>query len=466
MFTDIKNDDLMMDLPIDGNSLDKYIETLKPSNEEIHVILSDLPDFLERVIKPYQRQDTQLISLISSITVLSSITARATFILRKRRMSPMLSTIIFAPPSSEKGLVKYSALLTYEVDKTLQKNKDIEQVKFIAAQKRYDQLIKKGQVATPPAKPSLHLLTFPANATSVAILDQLNHNGEHHGMLLVELELDIYVNSANKDHGNQNSAMLRLIGEQEPIRAATKGGGEVFVDLPKAAVLFVGTQSQVTKLFHSNDDGLYSRFLFFSFGGNPIFDLELDSDEFDLGKYAKELSKEFEQLYTHSNTQNVEVQFTASQLLSLQEFGKHHYKYIHEFMSENAGSLVKRHVNFVCRVASVLRLVDYYHQKDSALKVEVSDQQFEQALKLVKLSLYNALVLFRTLKGEREDSSKTEKFKFYDYLPNTFCKDDFLIDKIPFNISQRTVYNWLKEFIEAGLVIKEAQGRYKKVDQS
>lgn len=445
-----------------GSSLDTYIESLKPTSDEIEALLKELPDFIQKVIQPYDKQEAKLISLIGGITVLSSITSRASFLLRKRRISPMLSTIIFAPPSSDKGLIRYSALLTHDVDKALQKNKSIEQSKYNAAYKKYELQIKKGQICTPPVLPSLQLLTFPANATSVAVLDQLNLNGENHGMLLVELELDIYVNSAKKDHGNQNSAMLRLIAEQEPIRAATKGGGEVFVDVPKAAILFVGTLSQVSKLFFSNEDGLFSRFMFFEFGGSPIFDLELENEDVDLGYYAKTLSKEFESLYKHSLSRNVEICFTTSQLEELQLFGKYHYKYIYEFMSENAGSLIKRHVNFVCRVASVLRLVDYYQSQDTSSQITVTDEQFKSALVLVKLSLFNAIKLFRMLPGEKLDRELEEKLKFFDYLPSEFTSDDFKIDKVPFNVSGRTLYNWINSLTESGLVIKESHGKYRK----
>jgi hypothetical protein len=78
-------------------------------------------------------------------------------------------------------------------------------------------------------------------------------------------------------------------------------------------------------------------------------------------------------------------------------------------------------------------------------------------------SLFCGLELFKSLPGEIEETARVEKkMLFINALPAEFKTDDTITLINKFNISERTISRWLKEFVEAGFLERVKPGFFRK----
>ncbi len=151
---------------------------------------------------------------------------------------------LIAPPGANKGLMGRALRAARVLDRRLRDESE-------AALKAL-----RAQGASPDGSEPVGLI-LPADASAAGLVQALSQAGRP--VVIVETEIDATV-GGKSDDWRQTSPFLRRAGEHEPINVLRKGYA-TYVDRPEVAVLLAGTPDQLVRLIPSDQDGLYSRFL-------------------------------------------------------------------------------------------------------------------------------------------------------------------------------------------------------------
>ena len=380
---------------------------------------------------------------------------------------PQLMLLISYPPASGKGKLNHLLELINSInmevtDQTMQLAR-----KYKSALDMYKADIKKGSMSDEPIRPNQPLYLIPGNTTSSKLMQQLAENGDSQVGLIFETETDALANMLGTTHGLDNSMMLRKVYHHESISQMRKTKDEHFVaSRPKLSIIVSGTPSQIPKLFTSNSDGLFSRFMIVS-GTSPIVwkDVKPTEGSLPLSSQFKALGNNFYLLWKHHcNQKSLNIVFSDYQWGIINNQGDYLQTLCLEEGGENAVSIARRHMNMLTRIASILTATRHYESGSASGELQCNMTDFDIALGLTSYSFQQALVLFNKLPGEVHKNPK-RAMELYQMLPDIV----FSINQIKpvvdeMKVGERMIQRYINELKDAGLVIDVSNNRYKKVN--
>lgn len=362
------------------------------------------------------------IFITGMLTTLSAAMHNVYGVYNGEKVNPNLLSFVVAPAASGKSSIKYS--------------RDIL--------KCYHEVIK--------ASDSFNnkLFFLPANSSSSMLYELLETNG---GIgLIFETEADTLSNALKQEWGDF-SDVLRKCFHNEPISMARKQNSEYFeVENPRFGVCVTGTPEQVSKLIPSTENGLYSRFLFYSFSEEFVWNDALLTIEPTKQLYFEEFnSKICERLSTNDIR---EFRFTEEQSVEFNEV----FRSLSEQLVArypNAIDQIKRAGLKVYKVAMTLSAF-----RSTSDEIVCNDDDFKFALQTVtevylphqinvSMMLYNK---YKGLSGEE---------LLYVKLPSHFNREDIKA-AYEFPPSDRTITKYLEKLIESGKINRIAKGSYMK----
>jgi hypothetical protein len=399
-------------------------------------IYPKLPNLFKKIVDLQRTEQSKLMILASSIGVVSTLMSKTLFIYKQKEVAPLLSVLICAPPGSGKGVIKFSLMLFDKINDPS----------------------KNPIITTSESK-----LIAPANITAAALIDQLDKNGDDNGLLIFETEIDALSSSSGSQYGGQLLNMIRKGIEQEPISSTTKQSGEKRVNKPKLSVVMSGTPSQFQKLFPNNGDGTFSRFCFFSFSESDTFSLTDEDDGIVLDDEFRDLSDSVFEMYRAINSSGIKVSISKDMLTKLEAIAKPLENKLTILLGENSKAILYRHMNFICRMATVFCVVKNYEMQTIASSIAMDIDSFDAALKIGSMSLNNSLEYFSSLPGEYKYFDKDPVGKLYGKLPDFFTTKE--AKKITLDIGRegRRCSDYLNLLILRGDIQKIKHGHYLKV---
>lgn len=443
------------------------------SNERIFqenklvVVIANLPKMLSECVSLMDTIEEIKMILYSLTTITGSLMPKVWFNYAGKINFPALMTLISFPPASGKGKLSLLSLLLTPITKELKEQNSIALRKYDAEQKLYERNHRTVNIGEPPQKPNLPILVVPGNTTSSKLIEQLAENDGKKMVLLFETETDALTNMMHNKFGSDNSVILRKAYHHETISQMRKHNAEhLEVTSPKMAIVVSGTESQIPKLFHSNQDGLLSRFLIVK-GDAPLIWKNVKPCDVctPLNFEFEKLAKDFYQLYKFYELKNVEVKFTNSQWDKINKIGEQWLMQSNEEAGENATSIAKRHPNMALRIASVFTMVRYYEEKREDLIVYCSDTDFNNANWMMEESYKCSLEVFHSLPGKKkENDSRIEEF--YNLIPNEFQTKELAPIQEQMKIAERTKSRFLKQLVESGRLTSPKKGFYQKVSMA
>jgi hypothetical protein len=363
--------------------------------------------------------------LTGLITSLSAVMHNVTGVYDGGIVYPNLFSFVTAPAASGKGSIKYSKAIL----------------------KCYHETVRALSENSPQA------FFIPANNSASKIYEMLEANG---GIgLIFETEADTLSNSMKQEWGSF-SDVLRKAFHNEPISQARRLNDEFFeIDEPKFSICLTGTNEQVGRLISSTEDGLFSRFLFYSFSTefewkNTLMDVvptkqiyfnELNGDICDLLKGSKP------RRFNLNDSQIVIFNESFSKLSK-----RINYSY------PEALDQVKRAGLKVYKLAmtlSAFRTIDG--------DVTCNDDDFEFALNVVtEVYLPHQINVMRKLYSNNQNLSGAHYM--LSKLPENFDRGN--IDSVYEGANQppsdKTISNYVNSLIKQGKIARVSQGKYKK----
>ncbi len=430
-------------------------------------VYENIPPHLKKCCSIHNNSRERDVVLLGALGLLSGCFPNVTGIYRNRTTASNLFLFITAPPACGKGALEETRHLIHQIHKKLTDESD-------KALKRYRDEVRarRGGDQPLPVRPPIRRLFFPANTSSAMIMELLNDNNGRG--ILFETEADTLRKTLKQDWGDF-SDNLRKAFHHETMSSCRKDGFEcIEVENPKISVLLSGTPGQVTSLFGSSENGLFSRFLFYAFDAGVRWESIATgpNDALDFQEHYTNIGKDIQRL--HEIYQSKKIRFVLPV-----EFGEvidlvfsSRLEEVNAF-NEGAESVVKRLGLITFRIAMLLTIIrqgeQYLNSVDQLPEAfYCSQDDFKVAMQLTSTLYSHSLLIFRALPGQESSSFdiSADKLKFFHNLPNKFKRDEATNAGVKRGLSKDVVDKLLKRLVKKGLLERSQEyGHYEKVQK-
>ena len=429
-------------------------------------IFEKLPEILKKGCDVFTNRRQRDVFLTGALSILSGCMHNFIGLYNGDENRANLYSFVVAPAASgKKSLVSAKALGSkYHkklVNESEAKKKIYESEMQVYKKKLYDKKVL-GEELEMPKKPPFKVLYIPANNSSARLIQHLK-DGDQQG-IFCETEADSMGNVLKQDWGGY-SDLLRKAFHHEPISYSRKTNDEfVEIDSPCLSVALAGTPGQVVNLIKSSEDGLFSRFLFYTFKSELEWITASEKcNGVNLTSHFDQLSNEVLSFVEFiESMKRIEIKLTPNQWERLNEFGKNSLITLTCFINEDLASTSKRLGLILLRICMVLTALKYYDFKLKASEFLCADEDFEIALKLVKVYEQHAVFMFNELPKSSTGTDKALK-KFYDLLPDNFQRKEAIelaLNKL--QIKERTADGYLSKLLISKLLDNPRSGQYEK----
>lgn len=429
-------------------------------------IFDKLPNILKIGCEAFPDKRERDVFFTGAITVLSGCLQEVSGGYRGKIHYPNLFSFIIAPAASGKGAITFAKDLGEKYHDKLVKESQAAYKQYQIEEKEYKKQITNKKIDSseiePPEEPPFKVLYIPANNSSARVIQQLKE-GEEKG-IFCETEADSMGNVLKQDWGGY-SDLLRKAFHHEPISYSRKTNKEwIELKKPKLSVALAGTPSQVKNLIGSAEDGLFSRFLFYTFKTDIVWiDAGETANGVNLTQHFDDLSNEVMKLIDFLVIQSdITFKLTEEQWKQLNEYGRECLFSIATFISEDMASTAKRLGLIVYRITMILTVLRYYDNSEADAIFTATDEDFQIAISLAKVYQEHSIYMFKNLP---KDASVTDEVmrRFYDKLPAKFQRKKAIEIAKELQIKMRTADLYLSNLCKANFLKKVKNGFYNKL---
>jgi hypothetical protein len=437
--TEVKHDD--------EDHLEDYLKSTPTISDEV---FDALPSVLKAGAMAFSDKRKRDVFFTGAIAILSGCLPRVTGIYFQERVHPHLYTFIIAPAASGKGVLKNAKRLA---------DKYHQQVLAASreAQKRYEgQLVeykenlrnkKKSEPAPEqPEEPAFKIVFIPADSSQSRMINHLQNN-EGQG-IICETEADTMSGAKKQDWGDY-SPILRSAFHHEKIAFSRKTNNEyIEINEPRLAVALSGTPAQAPKLISSAEDGLFSRFLFYAFKNEILWqDPSPKSHTVVYNDHFDALADEVLRIIGFLEQCPTDIQLQPDQWESLNTTFTRILSEVTIFTSEEASGIVYRLGLILFRLCMIFTALRKVEDGDMTETVFCSEADFNTALLIAQTYLQHSLLMFNNLPKQSAYISfhgGDSKRKFFEALPAEFTRKQATTLGAQFKLGARTVDELLK----------------------
>lgn len=438
------------------NRRDIFSEEEEPEidlEDEIDLVFKSfdqLPPFLQEICACFEEKDKQML-LLSTLTVISSVLPNVYGLYNQQTVYPNLFLYVLGKAGSGKAEMRWTQKLISNIQRS---NKFTEEANDSLLAKLMDKGYEGQQL------PTNRSIIIPANSSTAGFLQLLDQR-DGIGMLF-ETEGDTLVNIFKTEFGNY-SDMLRKSFHHEPITSYRKTDA-VMIDIqePKLSVLISSTPNQLKGIMNSAENGLFSRFMFCSTFPvrefSDVFTVKGNSKEVIFQKGADELFVLYSKLL---QIEGIEITLTATQRTKFLGFFNKNKSILTNMFNEDLDATVNRMGVITFRIMMILIVTrNMYETLESTF--ECSDTDFEIALELAEILLYNANKTIAQLPKQEQDVQSEAKLNLFKVLPpNEFTTKEAKEIAVRYNlqVSEREI----DRFLKSACFEKLKRGIYRKV---
>lgn len=430
-------------------------------------IFDKLPNILKNGSTVLNDKRERDIFLTSSLAIISGCMPNVKGLYNSKEVYSNLYVFVIAPAASGKGSLTYAKQLgdkyhDYLVNDSREKKKNYE-----IELNEYKQKLKESKTnhtsLEMPQTPPFKVLFIPANNSSSRVIQQLQ-DGDEQG-IFCETEADTMGNVFKQDWGSY-SDMLRKAYHHELISYSRKADKEwVEIKKPRLSVALAGTPGQVINLISSAEDGLFSRFIFYTFKSEIKWqNVAPNSNNINYTQHYENLSNSIYDFVNYlTSTPEISFNLTTEQWQKVNEFGEECINKLATFISEDLSSTSKRLGLILYRISMVLTALRYFDNAESTSDFICTDEDFGIALQMIKVYQEHAVFMFGELPKSGTVTDKNLQL-FFEKLPNSFDrKEAIFIAMQNFSIKERTADGYLKKLVDMKMLNKLKSGTYEKV---
>ncbi len=427
-------------------------------------IYQNLPTYLKEICRVFNTERERDIVLLGSITAISCCFHRVYGIYNNDKVYPNLYLFVTAPASAGKGALKYCKNLINRIHENLKEQGKLVKEQFQREMIIYNNEKNKCPDMQKPEEPPTKLLFIPANISSTGVFQLLNDN-EGRGIIF-ETEGDTLANSFKSDYGDYSDG-FRKAYHHETISYYRRTNKE-YVDIlkPKLSAVLSGTPKQVLTLIPDIENGLFSRFIFYSFNLVPVWNnvfIKLDNNGFD--DYFNKLGNQFYKLYESLLVgSELLFQLSESQEEQFNQFFQLHQSEFFEMFGHDAVATIRRLGLISFRLSLILSVLRIMETGEYPNPVICNDIDFKIALDIINILLqHSKQMLFYIKSNANAVPGDTMKGRFLEKLPEEFSRQEAVEIAASLGIQERTTDKYLITFIGKYLEKSLNYGKYKKI---
>ena len=451
---------------VESQAEDRTLPLLDPS------VYTNLPSILRKAVDTMHIPQEKDLVLIGSIVTLSSVLLPFRTIFHGRTIFPNMFLFVPGPAGSGKGRLDFCYRLVRPIHNDKRGLWQLQQEEYRQELDRYRALSKKEKAnTTSPVKPPITLLRIPANSSATSFAEAMADNGN---MLMFETEGDTVVNTFKSDYGNYSDNFRKAFAHEE-FGYLRRGNDseEKEVHNPRLSVVLSGTPEQVKSLIPNAENGLLSRFIFYTLSATDEWLDGFSGYDADnpLEKVFDDLGNEVERYYQHlKNIQ--EVWFTLS-FVQQQKFNDYFAEEKQRMKALN-GDLYNASTHrlswALLRISMILTALRCMDTGKVPEKIECSDIDFDIALSIIRTVSHHNDYIFNVLnEGVTEEVKISETYSsaarstLLSILPDSFTSKDMQAAAVKISKSVRTVERQIRRAIDNGQVKELGKGSYQKI---
>jgi hypothetical protein len=444
-------------------------------------VLNRLPLLYKEIFETQKFSVLQDALLITTITASASIGSNLYCVHDKKLYHPNLSVLVVAPFASGKAVMMQIRKYFKGIDKKLKNIYEADLRVYKQALRDYKENKQNGDGSMEePIKPTRVRAFLPSNASSAAMIRNINDNGGK-GIIL-ETEASTVAVLFQSDWANFKDVLLKN-AMNEDIEFSRKLESYT-IEAPHVS-LALSTTPQLdilNSIFADGSDGLISRVMVYYYETSREWnkDVFIANGWREFSDQSDEFSERF--LRIHDNLERfskIIVEWKPSQSAVLNPIFERLLDDSKNSHGEGSVGLIFRLGLTTTRIATVLaivRLMDKpFDQIAEALNyiygdeliINPTDDDLACAVNIIIAIRQHVLALFDGLQqGEHKliDMSNRNVAKLYDLLPEAFSRKRALeIGKPAFNVQDRAIDKYLSLLVEGNLLEKDNKGNYTKI---
>jgi len=415
-------------------------------------VFENLPPILNDCCRVFSDEIEKNLVFLGAMTVLSGCLPKVYGIYDKDKIGANFFFFVVAPASSGKGCLKWAKRIAQSIHKSKRDKYEVLKKEYLVAED------KEGM--THP-KQLLHYI--PANSSASALIDVLESNGAR-GTFFCS-EADTLSGALKQDWGNF-SDILRSAFHHEPINFLRRKDDEYKeIETPCLSILLSGTPKQVPTLIPDAENGLMSRFAFFTFRSRPVMKNVFADKHVNFDEHFDHIQQRVERLYNYLNDESQPIYFSLTKAQEpdfLKLFSEGHTEF-HLNLGDESVASVRRLGVIMFRLCMILTAARLDTNAVRPTQITCSDQDYQTAKSIIKTLKKHTTKIFQNLQKDSHKNIKLsdDKFKLFKALPETeFKRKEGVEICLKMGLSESTLDRLFKtEYIESA-----GYGKYKKTN--
>jgi hypothetical protein len=422
-------------------------------------VYSSLPQTLKEACNVFAGREKDVF-FTSALSVLSGGFYNVQGYYSNEVVFPNLFSFVVAPPASGKGSMKYAKQLgdcyhNFLLNESKEALKKYKKEKLL-----FDRKLKKAKTdqeieeLIEPKPPKINVFFIPADTSSSMLIKHLEDND---GLgCICETETDTISNALGKEWGGYSDILRKGFHAEVISKSRVKDLEYCEITEPKFSLTITGTPNQMDSLITSIEDGLFSRFLFYSFTSEPIWN---DTYTLKITNSKKEIFSNFSAILCDKFKSNEKQIFYMSE-----KQGNKLDKTFSDALNHNTSNY-SSHVSgltfrlglMTFKIAMVLSAL-----RSNESEIYCSDEDFETAMCLVE-KVYMPHSINMLNKYDKSNTSLTVvEQKLLEWMPDdrNFKRSEISEEASKLEISDRTLSDILKKFINLNQIKKIKNGLY------
>jgi hypothetical protein len=451
----------------DINKMAELLQTTPYIKDEV---FATLPNLLKETCEVFDDKRERDVYLVSALGILSGCLKNVSGIYFDTTVYPNLFSFILAPPASGKNSMIFAKKLGDKLHQTLVEESKVNQEEYKIELREYKKRHQgKGanadQDEEEPKEPPFRVLYVPANSSSAKVYEHIQHNSGKG--IICETEADT-LGTVFKSEWGTYSDLLRKAFHHERISVSRKTDNLYYeIEEPQLSVVLTGTPNQILNIIPSAEDGLYSRFLFYTFGAPPIWKSPAPKPgRPNRTDYFKQKGEEVYEMANMLELYSTCVYLTEDQWQIFDTYFESILNESNELVSAESTSIVKRLGLIFYRICLTFTAIRKYENGDTSKDIYCDETDFLNAKSIIETLYEHSVTLYTNLPGgdnEFKITKATKKQQFFEALPIEFKRKDAIEIGKTFKIPTRTVdYILTKVWLDLHIE-KIDTGLYKKI---
>lgn len=300
---------------------------------------------------------------------------------------------------------------------------------------------------------------IPGNNSYAGIIHCLNRNN---GIGIIhESEADVIGDNLSKEWGDY-STLIRNSFEHETISCyRIKDKKTTTIENPKLSIHLTGTPDQVSKLIPNTDNGLFSRFIYYTYENdlnwrNPFAP---NYEPLTLNDKMVQLSSNTLGYIANRLQSDLEFHLSEANLIKMDKFYTEIIDKLKRSQTDLDTSFLLRSTTNLLRIGSILSIFRTERKETSEAIINSTD--FDSALSIIKVSFDHSILMMKKIQ-KCKMFNKKEAELIFNHLPHRFRTSEANNIFIANGFKKRSVDNYIKRWISIGLLTKLEHGLYSK----